>query len=135
MIGSKGRVQTAGTGMPGLPSLPVSLASVLPRFGNQTTVVHSVQGSGSSNDSKTAPMAKNDHRELVKIIPELCKGCELCVHACPSGNLTLSAGLNGKGYHPAVFSYEGTRGRCTSCGICYWVCPDMAISEIRRIKQ
>ncbi|HET7404957.1 MAG TPA: ferredoxin family protein [Candidatus Bathyarchaeia archaeon] len=74
-------------------------------------------------------------KATVSIVPELCKGCELCVYACPSGNLTLSSGLNSKGYHPAVFSYTGKRGSCTACGICYWVCPDMAISEIRRLKQ
>jgi 2-oxoglutarate ferredoxin oxidoreductase subunit delta len=74
-------------------------------------------------------------RATVTVLPELCKGCELCVYACPSGNLTLSPGLNSKGYHPAVFSYNGKRGPCTACGICYWVCPDFAISEIKRLKQ
>jgi 2-oxoglutarate ferredoxin oxidoreductase subunit delta len=74
-------------------------------------------------------------KATVTVIPELCKGCELCVYACPSGNLTLSSGLNSKGYHPAVFNYNGTRGPCTACGICYWVCPDFAISEVKRLKQ
>ncbi len=71
----------------------------------------------------------------IVVVQELCKGCELCVYACPSGNLTLSPTLNRKGYHPAVFSYQGTRGTCTACGICYWVCPDLAIAEVRRLKQ
>ncbi len=85
------------------------------------------------NSSSTAPAPRP--KAFVSVIPELCKGCELCVYACPSGNLELSSGLNGKGYHPAVFSYNGKRGPCTACGICYWVCPDFAISEIRRLKQ
>lgn len=88
-----------------------------------------------ATSEEPTPNAQSPPKALVSIIPELCKGCELCVYACPSGNLTLSPGLNSKGYHPAVFSYNGTRGPCTACGICYWVCPDMAISEIRRLKQ
>jgi 2-oxoglutarate ferredoxin oxidoreductase subunit delta len=87
----------------------------------------------SNNGLSAAPPAQP--KALVSVLPELCKGCELCVYACPSGNLTLSPGLNSKGYHPAVFAYQGKRGLCTACGICYWVCPDMAISEIRRLKQ
>lgn len=78
---------------------------------------------------------KGDPKNLVNVIADLCKGCELCVHACPSQNLSMSPGLNAKGYHPAVFSYEGKKGPCTACGICYWICPDMAISEIKRVKQ
>jgi 2-oxoglutarate ferredoxin oxidoreductase subunit delta len=74
-------------------------------------------------------------KALVEVAPELCKGCELCVYACPTGNLVLSRYLNRKGYHPAVFSYDGTRGPCSACGICYWVCPDLAITEVRRLKK
>ena len=88
---------------------------------------------GYRNDPK--PSLSQHPKAWVTIAPELCKGCELCVYACPSGNLTLSSGLNAKGYHPAVFAYQGERGSCTACGICYWVCPDMAVSEIRRLRQ
>lgn len=73
-------------------------------------------------------------RAHVKILPELCKGCELCVSACPSGNIAMSSELNRNGYHPAIFTYNGTRGPCSACGLCYWVCPDFAISEIGRLK-
>ncbi len=72
-------------------------------------------------------------KSVPSIISEYCKGCELCVHACPSGNLSLSEQLNRKGYHPAVFKFEGTHGLCSACGICYWVCPDMAIAKIGRL--
>jgi 2-oxoglutarate ferredoxin oxidoreductase subunit delta len=78
---------------------------------------------------------KTGPKNLVNVVADLCKGCELCVFACPSQNLSMSPGLNAKGYHPAVFSYQGKKGPCTACGICYWICPDMAISEIRRVKQ
>ncbi|HEY5620254.1 MAG TPA: ferredoxin family protein [Candidatus Bathyarchaeia archaeon] len=78
---------------------------------------------------------KAQPKALVVVVPELCKGCELCIYACPSGNLVLNHNLNRKGYHPVVFSYQGTRGPCSACGICYWVCPDLAIAEVRRLKQ
>lgn len=70
-------------------------------------------------------------RALVKILDERCKACELCVLACPQGNLKLSTRLNHGGFHPAEFSYKGTKGECTGCAICYWICPDFAISEIQ----
>ena len=78
---------------------------------------------------------KAQPKALVVVVPELCKGCELCIYACPSGNLVLNHNLNRKGYHPVVFSYQGTRGPCSACGICYWVCPDLAIAEVRRLRQ
>jgi len=109
-----------------MPALPASTAPKTPLL---TVAVVPVVSHGPVTPPAPLPKA------TVTVIPELCKGCELCVYACPSGNLTLSPGFNGKGYHPAVFSYNGKRGPCTACGICYWVCPDMAISEIKRLKQ
>ena len=70
-------------------------------------------------------------RANVKILEERCKACELCVVTCPQGNLKLSTKLNQAGFHPAEFFYRGTKGECTGCAICYWVCPDFAISEIQ----
>jgi len=74
-------------------------------------------------------------KSLVVVDAEVCKGCNLCVVACPQRNLSLSTTLNRNGYHPAVFSYHGERGECTACGICYWVCPDYAIKEVKRLKR
>ncbi|MGA2626085.1 MAG: 4Fe-4S binding protein [Candidatus Bathyarchaeia archaeon] len=70
-------------------------------------------------------------RADVTILAERCKACELCVVTCPQGNLKLSTKLNHAGFHPAEFSYRGLKGECTGCAICYWVCPDFAISEIQ----
>lgn len=72
---------------------------------------------------------------IVVVESEKCKGCELCVVSCPERNLKLSTSLNRNGYHPVVFSYHGEKGDCTACGICYWVCPDFAISEVRSLKK
>jgi len=70
-------------------------------------------------------------RAVVKILDERCKACELCVVSCPQGNLRLSSKLNHAGFHPAEFSYKGSKGECTGCAICYWVCPDFAIDEVQ----
>jgi Pyruvate/2-oxoacid:ferredoxin oxidoreductase delta subunit len=47
-----------------------------------------------------------------------CKGCNLCVAACPSGVLALDADQR-----VAV----GDIGRCIFCGVCAVRCPDFAI--------
>jgi 2-oxoglutarate ferredoxin oxidoreductase subunit delta len=51
-----------------------------------------------------------------------CKGCELCVAACPHRVLALdSTVVNRLGYHPIrLLDAAG----CTSCAICARVCPD-----------
>jgi 2-oxoglutarate ferredoxin oxidoreductase subunit delta len=70
-------------------------------------------------------------RAFVKVLEDRCKACELCVVSCPQGNLKLSTKLNRAGFHPVEFTYQGTKGECTGCAICYWVCPDFAISEVQ----
>jgi len=74
-------------------------------------------------------------KSLVIIDSERCKGCDLCVVTCPEGNLELSSSLNQSGYHPAIFTFHGKKGDCTACGICYWVCPDFAIAEVKTLKK
>ncbi|PKO14924.1 MAG: 4Fe-4S ferredoxin [Chloroflexi bacterium HGW-Chloroflexi-10] len=60
-----------------------------------------------------------------------CKGCELCVSACPQGVLALAPDrINSKGYHPAELIEQG----CTGCGVCTVVCPEAAIVVYREVK-
>jgi len=64
----------------------------------------------------------------IEVDESLCKGCELCVGACPQDVLELSLErLNAKGYHPAELKALG----CTGCGICAVVCPEAAITVYR----
>ncbi len=57
-----------------------------------------------------------------------CKGCELCVHACPQAVMNLDMErLTPKGYHPVHLSAEG----CTGCAICALVCPEAALTVYR----
>ena len=55
----------------------------------------------------------------------ICKGCGLCVRACPKEVLSLAKKkLNAKGYHPAeVVNQEA----CIGCASCARTCPDCAI--------
>ena len=49
-----------------------------------------------------------------------CKGCELCIEACPEDVLFSQLYLNCMGFHPAGYKGEG----CTGCGICFYQCPE-----------
>jgi len=59
-------------------------------------------------------------RGTVVIDTEACKGCDLCIDACPPGVLAMTTRtVNGRGYRFPVLS-EG----CTGCAACSQVCPD-----------
>lgn len=64
----------------------------------------------------------------VVIDVERCKGCELCVAACPPDVLAMSTTLNSRGFYPAMLTDDD---RCTSCAACAIVCPDGAITVYR----
>lgn len=64
---------------------------------------------------------------------ERCKGCELCIDACPQDVLALSQEFNSKGYRP-VFLMEHTND-CTGCALCAVACPDGCITVYRDIPQ
>jgi 2-oxoglutarate ferredoxin oxidoreductase subunit delta len=68
----------------------------------------------------------------IEVSDKYCKGCELCVDACPQDVLELDMDhLTPKGYHPAHIYKEG----CTGCAICALVCPDAAITVYREITR
>jgi 2-oxoglutarate ferredoxin oxidoreductase subunit delta len=66
----------------------------------------------------------------VTINIETCKGCELCIEACPQESLALSKEFNKQSYHYAVLVQDN----CTGCVNCALVCPDAVITVYRTKK-
>ena len=58
-----------------------------------------------------------------------CKGCELCIEACPEETLALSGKINQKGYRYAIT----VNHTCTGCVKCAIVCPEGIITIYRKI--
>ncbi len=60
---------------------------------------------------------------------ELCKGCGLCVNACPKEILKIDTDkINAKGYSPAVMTDQNS---CIGCAFCATMCPDCIITVER----
>ncbi|MCX7879537.1 MAG: ferredoxin family protein [Ignavibacteria bacterium] len=74
-------------------------------------------------------MAKAIGEILINI--ERCKGCELCILACPESTLALSKTINHKGYQYVV----KVNDNCTGCGNCAIICPDAVITVYRKILK
>jgi 2-oxoglutarate ferredoxin oxidoreductase subunit delta len=70
-------------------------------------------------------------RGTVIIAVERCKGCELCIEACPQESLAMSKEINKQGYHYAVLVQDN----CTGCVNCALVCPDAVITVYRTKKK
>ena len=57
---------------------------------------------------------------------ELCKGCGLCVGACPKNLLVLDKDtINKKGHAPAKITDQS---KCIGCAFCATMCPDCIIT-------
>ena len=68
---------------------------------------------------------------MAKVIfnEERCKGCGLCVTACPKGIVALEKEkINAKGYHPAGVNEQE---KCIGCASCALMCPDTVITVER----
>lgn len=59
---------------------------------------------------------------MIKILfdPNKCKGCYLCVEACPKKAIGIDNEVNKKGYRTVTVD----EGLCVGCGACYRMCPD-----------
>lgn len=61
-----------------------------------------------------------------------CKGCELCIAACPRHILALDRSVvNRLGYHPVILLDPDA---CTSDALCARVCPDAVFTVFARPK-
>ena len=69
----------------------------------------------------------------VVVNTERCKGCNLCVVACPTGVLALQQKeVNNRGYH---FAYMAQPEKCIGCQSCALVYPDACIEVYRVIEK
>jgi 2-oxoglutarate ferredoxin oxidoreductase subunit delta len=65
-------------------------------------------------------------RGTVVIDAERCKGCELCIPACPPHVLVMSSEINAAG-----FRFPLLLAGCTACRACNEVCPDFVFEVYR----
>ena len=65
-----------------------------------------------------APIRKQSRGTVVMAL-DRCKGCELCIPACPVDVLSMSDDVNVNG-----FRYPRLTEGCTGCTACQKVCPD-----------
>jgi NAD-dependent dihydropyrimidine dehydrogenase PreA subunit len=70
-------------------------------------------------------------RGQMRVDVDECKGCGLCVDACPPRVIVLNEKLNRYGYRTAMY----TGVSCTACGICFMVCPEPGAITVLRIVQ
>ena len=62
----------------------------------------------------------------VTFLTDLCKGCGLCVEACPKHILAIARDkINKKGYAPAEMTDQS---QCIGCAFCATMCPDCIIT-------
>ena len=75
-----------------------------------------------SHEAGSPPVEHRLSPRRLAIATDHCKGCELCVEACPPHVLALDRErVNALGYNPVtLLDNEG----CTSCARCARVCPD-----------
>ncbi len=67
-------------------------------------------------------------RGAIVVDVQKCKGCGVCIPACPTSVIELAKEVNGKGYH---FAYMEHPDECTGCSNCAIVCPDGVITVYR----
>lgn len=67
-------------------------------------------------------------RGAIEVNIATCKGCNLCVEACPTSVINLSDHVNAKGYN---YAFMANPEACTGCANCSTVCPDSCITVYR----
>lgn len=60
----------------------------------------------------------------IHIDKDLCKGCGLCVEACPTNVYEITGETNRKGFAVVTAAHAE---KCVKCRICEKTCPDLAL--------
>jgi 2-oxoglutarate ferredoxin oxidoreductase subunit delta len=68
-------------------------------------------------------------RGTLVIDVEACKGCELCIDACPPAVLAMGTEVNARGYRYPVLAPG-----CTGCKACSQICPDF-VFQVYKYEQ
>ncbi|MDR3288438.1 MAG: 4Fe-4S binding protein [Peptococcaceae bacterium] len=69
---------------------------------------------------------------MIKVNAEICKGCGLCIDACPQEILAIGDQANARGYFPVKAVQPE---KCAGCSFCALICPDMALEIYRREEE
>ena len=75
--------------------------------------------------------ATKHDRGLLRIDINECKGCGLCIEACPPNVIKMGDELNHFGYKTAYYAGAG----CTGCGICFMACPEPGAITVFRVAN
>jgi 2-oxoglutarate ferredoxin oxidoreductase subunit delta len=75
-------------------------------------------------------------KAAVTVNQNRCKGCELCIHACPFNLLHMKLGaINSLGFpfiEPPAPPSDTATPSCAGCANCAEVCPDAALQVFRK---
>jgi 2-oxoglutarate ferredoxin oxidoreductase subunit delta len=76
---------------------------------------------------------KKEKKAKIEIDEHFCKGCGLCVDACPQHIISISEKVSAGGYYPA--QCPDPDNKCTGCALCARMCPDVAIEVFQKKKD
>lgn len=70
-------------------------------------------------------------QNYMEVMPSRCKGCGVCVAACPKKCIALGKEINKLGYPYAVFQQNG----CVACGMCFYSCPEFGAITVYKAEK
>ena len=74
---------------------------------------------------------KGKKKSEIKINDRWCKGCYICIEACPKKVLEKSKSVSDKGFNPVAVARPE---QCTRCLQCEMLCPDLAI-HVQEVEE
>jgi 2-oxoglutarate ferredoxin oxidoreductase subunit delta len=75
-------------------------------------------------DNSLSDKERGGEPASIHINQKWCKGCYICLEACPKKVFEKSPEVAGKGFNPVVAAHPE---QCTHCWQCEMLCPDLAI--------